>query len=208
MSTALIELHYLPSISWFTAVKKCDNIILEAHENFQKQSYRNRCYINTSQGPIALVVPLTGKSGNVNIREVEIDHSQAWLNVHWRSIKSAYGKAPFYEYYADDLHDTLFRKSDRLYDLNRALLTMCLKWLKWDVVVEESSTFEKSIELPLLDLRSALSPKKTEELPTFYQPAVYHQVFGNKFVQNLSLIDLIFCEGPGAWAVIQASIPK
>ncbi len=205
--TALIDLQYLPPISYFTALSKFDEVRIEACENFIKQTYRNRCYINTSQGPLALVVPLTG-SGKHSIREIAIDNNQKWRNIHWRAIQSAYGKAPFFEYYADDLHDNIFKPFDRLYDLNFCLLTMCLKWLKWSIPVSESKQFEKTLETPIIDLRSAITPKKITGGGRFYEPAVYHQVFGNKFVENLSLIDLVFCEGPVAWTVVQASTPK
>ena len=205
--TTLLELHYLPSIAYFAIISKSDEVIIEAHEHYQKQSYRNRCYINTSQGPIPLIVPVS-VSGKVTIKDVKIDKSQQWRNVHWGAIQSAYGKAPFFEFYADELHEVLFQKVDRLYDLNQSILTMCLKWIKLKKSIRETSQYEKAPLQPIYDLRSTIDPKKTENLAGIFQPAIYHQVFGNKFVQNLSLIDLIFCEGPGALGIVQASTPK
>lgn len=208
MQIVLIESQYLPSIAYFAAISNANEILIETSENFQKQTYRNRCYINSSQGVIPLIVPLVNANGKTLITEIRVDYSQRWLNNHWRAIQSSYGKAPFYEYYSDDLHDTLFRKFDRLFELNHALLTLCLKWLKCKVSVRGTSVYEKSPSQPIYDLRSTISPKNPDVLGQIYEPAIYHQVFGNMFVPNLSLIDLIFCEGPGAWDIVQASSPK
>ena len=208
MKIVLLETQYLPSIAYFAAFVSADELVIELHENFQKQTYRNRCYINTSQGPIPLIVPLLNAGSKTLITDVEIDYSQRWQNNHWRAIQSSYGKAPFFEYYSDELHAQLFRKFNRLFDLNSALLTLCLRWLKCKIPVRGTSEYEKSPLQPIYDLRSTVSPKNSTRLHEIYEPAVYHQVFGNKFVQNLSLIDLIFCEGPGALSVVHTSTPK
>lgn len=208
MRTVLIESQYLPSIAYFSAITAADEVLIEVHENFQKQTYRNRCYINSSQGALPLIVPLENAGGKILMTDVKIDYSQRWLNNHWRAIQSSYGKAPFFEYYADDLHAVLFREFDRLYELNSALLTLCLRWLKFEIEVRGTSVFEKSPSQPIYDLRSTISPKNSSRLHEFYEAAIYPQVFGNKFVQNLSLIDLIFCEGPGARDIVHASTPK
>lgn len=208
MRTVLIESQYLPSIAYFSAITAADEVLIEANENFQKQTYRNRCYINTSQGAIPLIVPLVNATGKILITDVQIDYSQRWVSNHWRAIQSGYGKAPFFEYYAEDLHHVLFRKFDRLFELNSALLTLCLRWLKCKTVVRGTSSFEKAPSQPIYDLRSTISPKNSDRLHEFYEAAIYPQVFGNKFVPNLSLIDLIFCEGPGARDIVHASTRK
>lgn len=203
--TALIEAQYLPSIAYFAALRPAKEIILEKHEHYQKQTYRNRCYVNAVQGREALIVPLTAKHGKVPIAEVRIDHSQKWLNNHWRTLRSAYGKAPFFEHYSHDLEKVLFKKQEFLYDLNFDLLSMCLKWLNWDVSVEESLSYDPAPDQPISDLRSVINPKKAVNLSRFYHPARYYQVFGNTFAENLSLVDLIFCEGPRAATIVQLS---
>lgn len=203
--TALIEAHYLPSIAYFTALLGTKSILLERYENFEKQTYRNRCRINTANGLVQLIVPITAKHGHVLISDVRLDYTQKWLNNHWRTVQSAYGKAPFFEHYADDLHQILFKKVEFLYELNYMLLSMCLKWLKWDMPVKETEYYTRTTPAEVLDLRSVINPKKLEQCDQFYYPAMYNQVFGNTFVENLSLIDLIFCEGPGAGRIVQAS---
>ena len=207
--TVLIETHYLPSVAYFAAVHQTDGILLERHEHFTKQTYRNRCRINTASGEQQLIVPVTSKHGKVAITDVRLDFTQKWLNNHWRTVQSAYGKAPFYEYYSNDLHDVLFQKAEFLYDLNFRLLSMCLKWLRWDMPIKETEHYNNAPSSPVLDLRSAINPKKSDQCYKFYYPVMYNQVFGNRFVENLSLIDLVFCEGPGTAKIVQASaIPK
>lgn len=194
----LIELHYLPNLQYFHTLAKHECVVLEKHEYFIKQSYRSRCIINTAQGPQTLTIPLTDKHGKTLIRDVRIDYSQKWLNNHWRTIQSAYANAPFYEYYSDSLHSILFEQHPFLFDLNRELLTMCLKWLKLDIRIEESLAYEKTPAPEFIDYRNAVSAKKTglQQLSPPIRP--YTQVFGNAFVNNLSLIDLVFCTGPKA----------
>lgn len=203
--TALIETHYLPSIAYFAAISHAEGIILERHENYAKQTYRNRCHILSSQGKEKLIVPLTSKHGKVVITDVRIDYTQKWLNNHWRAIQSAYGKAPFFEHYKEDLENVLFSKARFLYDLNFELLSMCLKWLKWGMTIKESTAYHNIPALDVLDLRSAINPKNEENLRHFYRPFNYYQVFGHTFVINASIIDLIFCEGPGAAKIVQMS---
>jgi hypothetical protein len=194
VENVLIELHHLPSIAYFNVLYKANKIVIEKRENFIKQSYRNRCHINSAQGLNVLTVPLTNKHGKVLITDIKIDYNQKWLNHHWRTIQSAYGNAPFFEYYSSDLHDTLFKKFNFLYDLNYNLLSMCLKWLKWEKILTETESFNKTSE-GVLDLRNVINCKKVDEnLKTI----PYTQVFGNKFVPNLSIIDLVFCSGPRA----------
>jgi hypothetical protein len=152
-----------------------------------------------------LVVPVKSKGGKVRIVDVRLDFTQKWLNNHWRTVQSAYGKAPFFEHYGNDLHETLFKKVVFLYDLNYLLLSMCLRWLKWSMPITETEFYTDQAPGDVLDLRLAINPKKLEQCHQFYYPVTYNQVFGNTFVENLSLIDLVFCEGPAASGIVQAS---
>lgn len=204
----LIELHYLPSISYFTAIQGFERLFVEKFEHYQKQTYRNRCHINTASGAEVLSVPLTSKHGKTLVKDVAIDYSQKWLNNHWRTIQSAYGKAPFFEFYSDDLHTVLFKKHMFLYDLNFEVLTMCLRWLKHNISVAETSYYERNPATVVADYRSVLNPKKADSCNRFYKTAEYSQVFGSKFVNNVSIVDLVFCEGPGALNIVRASTVK
>lgn len=208
MKTVLIESQYLPPIAFFSILSGFEEVRLERFEFYEKQTYRNRCYIRTAHGTGILIIPLTSKHGKTPICDVKIDYSQKWLNNHWRTIQTAYGNAPFFEYYADDLHGVLFKKFEFLYDLNFNLLTMCFKWLKWDLPLKETLAYEKEPAPPVVDMRSILNPKKEDSCNRFCETVIYRQVFGSKFVPNLSIIDLVFCEGPGAMSIIKASAQK
>ena len=202
---ALIEVHYLPSVAYFAALADTKGIILERHEHYVKQTYRNRCHVNTSQGVSTLIVPVTTNHTKTLITDLRIDYSQKWVNNHWRTIRSAYGKAPFFEHYADDLEKVLYSKHEFLYDLNVRFLSLCLKWLKWGIPVTETLSYEPAAQPDAIDLRSQINSKKPDNLSNFFRPSSYTQVFGNAFVENMSLIDLISCEGPEAGRRIQAS---
>ena len=180
-------------------------ILVEKYEHYEKQSFRNRCYIKGPHRVETLIIPVTAKHGKPLIGEVKIDYNQKWLNNHWRTIQTGYGNAPYFEYYAPDLHEVLFKKNVFLYDLNRELMTLCLQWLKFDVEVRETRFFEKVVPAGVTDLRGAINPKKEDGCNRFYKSIEYQQVFGSKFVPNLSLIDLIFNQGPGALSVVKGS---
>ncbi len=207
-SQLLIELHFLPSIEYFCALDSFDKIIIEKHEHFTKQSFRNRCYILTSNGTERLTIPLIANHKKVMITDVKIDYTIRWRTNLWRTLESAYARSPFFEYYADDLRKELFLSNAYLYDLNTRLLSMCLQWLKWSKIVSESVAYEKTTPLEISDMRSLISAKKDFLSREIYQSQPYQQVFGSNFAPNLSLIDLVFCEGPGAAALIKASRKK
>ncbi len=204
MKSVLIELHYLPSLEYFCALLPFDTIELEKHEHYVKQSYRSRCYINTSQGVEMLIVPLTAKHGKHLIKDIRIDYSSKWQNNHWRTLEAAYRSAPYFEFYADDLKTILYRSHPFLFDLNLELLSFCLNSIRFNPSLSASVSFEKPA-INVFDCRSKINNKKSLAERAFYKPVPYHQVFGNAFVENLSLIDLLFCEGPLASTLLLAS---
>jgi hypothetical protein len=200
----LIDLHYLPCLEYFVQLLKAETIYLEAQENFQKQSYRNRCTILTSNKIDTLSVPVLKSNSKIPIKEVQIDYSQPWQKVHWRAIRSAYGKAPYYEYYSEYFEKIYDKKPQFLWDLNLEILTVCLKLLKIEKELLFTSEYNKEAGIHVketIDMRSLLHPKKQGEMSGIK----YTQVFGRDFVTNLSVIDLIFNEGPNGKAVLKLS---
>lgn len=196
MQNIVIELHYFPCVSYFAVLTQAQQVWIEAHENYVKQTCRNRCYILGANNVNRLTVPvkLQSEREKTSIREVIIDHNQKWKNIHWRSIVSAYGKAPFFEYYAPELERAFFKTEISLFDWNYQLLTLCLKLLKINTQIDSTQSYQHHYEQNTIDLRSRLYAEN--DLP-LAQP-VYQQVFGKEFVKNLSVIDLLFCEGPHA----------
>ena len=202
----LIELQYLPNTLYFSILANADKIIIERNENFVKQTYRNRTHILTPNGVDSLSIPLIGSQKKIKIDEIEIDHNQKWANRHWRAIKSAYGKAPFFEYYADYIETEIYRNHKTLFDLNLSLLTLCLKFLQIDTPIIFTSTYQKSPDLPIIDLRSTIHPKKPFTSSISHVYIAYQQVFGNSFAEGLSILDLLFSEGPNAGSIIRKQI--
>ena len=205
LKAALIESHYLPCIAYFAALSRHKEILVEKYEHYQKQSYRNRCYLRGPQRVEILTVPVTGKHAKAITGEVKIDYGQKLLYPHWRTLQTAYGKAPFFEYYAPDLHDILFKKTVFLYDLNVQIMTLCLKWLKREAVLAQTAFYQAEGATGVADLRGTIDLKNVDGCNRFYKRTEYPQVFGSKFVPNLSIIDLIFNQGPGAWSLLKAS---
>ncbi len=205
MPSILIEPHFLPSLEYFCALSGANEVQWEVCEHYVKQSYRNRCYINTAQGPAQLTVPLTAKHGKVPLREVKIEYAVPWQKNMWRTIQSAYRKAPFYEHYADDVQAILFSHPQHLVELTLPLLSFCLRNLRMSVTTSETVAYQPIAPTGITDLRSVISAKKPHFHRLFYQPQPYYQVFGSVFVENVSVLDLLFCQGPQAPATVVAS---
>jgi hypothetical protein len=204
MNRIVIETQYLPSLEFFCVIQPADEIVIEHYEHFVKQSYRSHTFINTANGKEKLVIPLTGKGNRTLIKDVRIDDTLNWRNTQWRTIESAYRKSPYYEHYVDELRKILFTQHNFLVDLNYAMLSMCLHWLGWQKKI--SVTIAHNLTLADgADMRNVLLSKKSYNIRNFYRPVPYTQVFGKTFVENVSLVDLIFCKGPEAGNLLRAS---
>ncbi|NOS91231.1 MAG: hypothetical protein HOP30_04875 [Cyclobacteriaceae bacterium] len=203
-----IESHYLPSIEYLCAILPFETVEIEVHEHFEKQSFRNRCFINTSQGKQMLILPVTNKHGKTPVHEIRIDYQQKWQNNHWRTIESAYRNAPFFEFYADDLKKIIYEKHEHLISFNLKLLSFCLRKVGLSIQVKETISYQKDLNPSILDLRGVISAKEDYTHRSFYQTVAYQQVFGSNFVANLSFLDLLFCEGPNAIRIIQSAERK
>lgn len=191
--TLLIDLHYFPSIPYIKELVKADHIILEAHETFQKQTYRNRCEILTANGKEALIIPIIHASSGF-IKDIKIDYSQRWFQIHDRTLRAAYGKSPFFDFIMDDISAVLAQKSMYLWDLNYNMLTLCLEKITLNKGISESNSYIMPEDLQgyVVDMRGKINPQ-TNKLNEQIVSKPYHQVFGNEFVTNLSILDLLFC---------------
>lgn len=197
-SGLLIELHYWPCLDYFAGLLAHETVRIEAQEQYQKQSYRNRCYVLTANKVDCLTVPVIGQTHHQPIRDVRIDNSQNWQDRHWRCLQAAYNKAPFFEYYSPDIAILLQKNWTFLFDLNWEVLTFCRKWLGLKQAICLTESYEKQPETGVFDARSQLNAKKPAQSPLFYQKKSYLQNFGPDFVPNLSILDLLFCQGPEA----------
>ena len=208
MSVVFTELHYLPSIAFFQQALAADALLLDAHEHYRKQTYRNRALILTAQGPQPLTVPVLdgARAAKVRTSEIEIDYRQNWRHRHLRTLQTAYGASPYFSYYADYLQDIYAQKPARLWDLNLTLLHLLLRCLRWPLPLLITDAYFPPASLPHslpdspLDRRDFLTPKSALPPPEPDSPAqrLYPQVFGTAFVPGLSVLDLLFMQGPAA----------
>lgn len=207
ISSTVIDLQYLPCLEYFLVLALSEDTCIDIHEHYEKQSYRNRCQILTANGIQALSIPILKPRTHKKIKDVQIDYTQKWVQVHWRAITSAYGKAPFFEYYADEFYKVYTKKHRYLIDLNLEFLRICCLFLGWS---KEFKLSEKYVELSgsntLTDLRSLIHPKKKSEIIGRFGIPQYQQVFGKGFVHTVSIIDLLFCEGANASNILKSGI--
>ncbi len=204
--TVVADLFYLPPLEFFVAVQDAGEICIERHDNYQKQNYRNRTTVQLANQVKHLSIPVVG--GNKKLRYIDllIDDSQNWRKIHLRGIQSAYGKAPFFDYFYPDLEKILLRQTRFLYDLNFHLLTLCLNNLRHPAKLSETSGYHPNRQER--DIRGLIQAKAPFEQRNIYKPYPYTQIFGLNFAPNLSVIDLLFCEGPNANRIIFHSKKK
>ncbi|HWB62773.1 MAG TPA: WbqC family protein [Chitinophagales bacterium] len=192
MTPVLLELPYLPNVQWCGNFLNYENVIIEHEENFLKSTYRNRCEIAGANGKMILSVPVEGgRDHHQKYKDVRIAYKDNWQNNHWQSIRSAYGRAPYFEYYADRLLPVYETRYEYLYDFNVAVLKVVLWLLKSDKPLKFTSVYEK-IPTGIIDLRSGRSNKEISSLRRYYQ--VFEERHG--FMPNLSVIDALFNLGP------------
>ena len=174
-------------------------VYIEACENFQKQSYRNRCYFYGADGVQSLQVPILHEGGTHKqpISEIRIDWSKPWLLQHKRAIISAYRTSAYFEYYQDELFAILDSQPERLFDLNMDLIRFFIE--KTGLAIDLRTTEDYSRETLCEDLREAIHPKRENSiLEDLGLKKPYFQVFAQKhgFQSDLSIMDLLFNEGP------------
>ncbi|MTI31679.1 hypothetical protein E1171_12745 [Cytophagales bacterium RKSG123] len=206
-NAVLIDLHYLPCLEYFVCLSNYTRLIVDINEPYQKQTFRNRCHILTSQKVETLSIPVLNGNSKPNIKTLKIDYKQKWVNNHWRAIQSAYGKAPFFEFYADFFHTVFYKRKEYLIELNLEFLKLCLNFLNLEIDLEVSDRFLLEVPPGVDDLRSVIYPKEPFTKRHFYNPFPYPQIFGENFYGNLSIIDLLFCEGPNARQILKNSVP-
>ncbi|MBC6366919.1 WbqC family protein [Algoriphagus sp. AK58] len=206
MERIAIDLHYLPTLEFFAAIYGADELLLCPNDLYQRQSFLNRTRILLANKVETLSIPIQGRRPRIPLSQVKIDYSQNWQAIHLRGIQSAYGKAPFFEYFFPYFEQVLGSQEEYLWDLNFKLLTICLKLLRWPVklaVIEKEEILGK-----VLDIRGQIEPRRPFSERNYYQAIPYPQVFGVDFEPNLSILDLLFCVGPESEKVLKQSLKK
>ena len=192
--TILIHPTYFPTIATFVAITKADHVVLETQDNYQKQTYRNRSYIYAANGKLQLSVPVVFSQKNrQKYSEVQIANDYKWQDNHWKSLESAYRTSPFYEYYIDELQPLFTETFNSILDFNMKCLEVICECLQLEVSITKTEIFEREPE-NIKDYRGLVNAKKENIISL--EP--YNQVFYTKhgYINNLSILDLLFNEGP------------
>ncbi len=203
MTTALLQTTYFGPVQWYQKLNRYDHCVIEQHDTYQKQTYKNRCVIATANGLQALTVPVEVSSNREEVKDVRISDHNNWRKVHWHALQSAYSESPFFDYYVDDIRPFFEKKYAFLIDFNEAIRqTIC-------ELVDIHPSVEYSLEFRVhgsgfmvqgsgfKDFREVIHAKHPQEDAEF-EARPYWQVFQHRygFQPNLSILDLLFCMGP------------
>ena len=195
----LFSTAYFPCISYMTRFLQESEPVIEVYETYHKQTYRNRCRVMTANGVQALSVPVIKVNGNHTMtKDMAVSYKEPWQQVHRRCLESAYKAAPYFDHYYDMLKPIFETRFDRLVDLNDTALQAVMKMLKVKRDLQHTTDYVKKTEN---DLREAFSPKQPPSPDTMPE---YYQVFSTKypFAPDLSILDLIFNEGPESPSIV------
>ena len=208
MKTALLSSAYFGPVQWYQKLHRYDRCLIEQHDNFVKQTYRNRCIIPTTNGIQVLSIPVSCPQGSrlskTPMRDVRISDHGNWRHIHWNALCSAYGESPFFDYYQDDLRPFFERKWTFLFDFNMEIILKMVELLDirpkislTTAFLSDASMAENATENSLVDdFRDVIRPKHPG-LDSDFMARPYYQVYQQKhgFQSNMSILDLLFNEG-------------
>jgi hypothetical protein len=203
---AILATTYFGPLQWYQKLNRFDGVLVEQHEHFLKQTYRNRCVIATTQGVQTLTVPVEAPVGEgvalskTEIKDVRISNHGKWRTEHWNALQSAYGESPFFEFYEDDIRPFFEDRWEFLLDFNMAITEKMCELLDIHPHIELTSSYQNSLPIGEgwggADFRTVIHPKHPQEDSDF-SPKPYYQVYKERFgfLPNLSILDLLFNMG-------------
>ena len=192
----LLSTTYFGPVQWFQKLHRAEHVMIEQWESFQKQTYRNRCLIATTNGVQALTVPV--EKSAACIKEIRISDHGNWRHLHWNALQSAYGESPFFEYYQDDIRPFFEKRWTFLLDFNEAIRQKMCELIDIGPSVTFTTAYITDPQaLVVNDYRTVINPKHPAQDDDFETKA-YYQVYQMKhgFQENLSILDLLFNMGP------------
>lgn len=192
---AVLPMFYLPPVEYFVKLHIYRaNILIEKEEHFPKQTYRNRANVYTPDGQLGLTVPvIKGSKNHTKIKDVKISYDFEWQRLHWLSLQACYRRSAYFEYYEDELAPFYEKKFNYLFDYNEQLLQFVLKAMKMKIDYSYTDSYEPAYP-EFADYRETINPKQE----TAFNQKPYFQVFEERkgFLKNLSIVDLLFNQGP------------
>lgn len=187
---------YFPSVASFGAITQAQTLWFEAADNYQKQTYRNRLYLYASNGRQTLTVPVkhTHDTGRQKYKDVQIENDFDWKKQHWRTLQTAYRTSPFFEFYEDDIAPLFHTTHTSLFELNMKSIELICECIQYDLSYKLTKNYQKEYHPKARDYRSLVNAKVS--VP--FEVKSYKQVFDDKYghLKNLSILDLLFNEGP------------
>lgn len=198
----LLHPTYFPNVAHFVAALKTDNLTFEVCDNYQKQTFRNRAEVYAANGKLTLTAPVTYSQKQRQLyKDVKIYNTENWQQLHLKSLESAYRMSPFFEFYIDDLLPLFTSKFDFILDFNLKCFDVLLECLQLDINFSLTKTFQKEATNDFRFLVNA----RTESPFQFKE---YTQVFTEKkgYINNLSILDLLFNEGPNTSNYLEAQL--
>lgn len=180
------------SIDYFRSMLESENVLLEQYEHFPKQTIRNRYEIKAANGRMRLTIPVIKPSGSKTwTKDIRISDKENWQQIHWRSLIAAYSAAPYFEHYRSDIEQLIFSKEEFLVDFNYETLLFFKATWELEITPVLSTEFVHDYEN---DFRNNSFETRFSNNAATYIQVIFNE--GDTFVTNLSLIDLLFCEGP------------
>jgi hypothetical protein len=210
-NTVLLSTTYFGPIQYFTKFILYPNRLIEQFDHYSKQSYRNRCIIYGANGALTLSIPvLKGPGQKTRVMDIRIDYSRNWRTLHWKGIESAYRHSPFFEFYMDDIQAFLEKKHDFLLDLNLDILDYLLEAVEITGKYSLTKEYVEPSAGHFTDARHTIHPKVDYAGDMHFSAVPYAQVFSDRlgFLGNLSILDLMFNEGPNAGMIMEKCIVR
>jgi len=206
MDKILLSTAYLPPINYLSHIALADEITIEAHETYSKQTFRNRCQIYSPNGLQALIIPINKVNGNhTKTTDIQISDHSDWRLHHWKSLQTAYNTSAFFMYYKDEIWKTLQFSSVNLFEYNMHLLNFLLIEIGIKKTIHISEDYINNPS-EIEDLRTSISPKSKVSITNQEYYQLYSQKYG--FLENLSILDLLFNEGPNTLNYLQSMVQK
>jgi hypothetical protein len=196
----LIHPNYFPNIHQFTQIIKAGNILFEASDNYQKQTFRNRTYIYGANGKLGLFIPVIHTHNHREIfKDIKISYNSNWMDLHLKSLQSAYRSSPYFEYFEDNFIKLYSEKEKFLVDFNIKCIKLISNLLDLNLNYKISNEYVVKTN-DIIDLRGLSNARKEKKINT----PKYIQVFESKhgYLNNLSILDLIFNEGTNSISII------